>query len=104
MVVGNFERALLGFHEQRLVTEGVILVNAVVLTLLLLLGVSGDRPVEPIPAVSGPYAIRKAIVVSVVAMTIGVLLDFAIVRAIHGDRFAGHAGYHNRFDPKAKAP
>jgi hypothetical protein len=43
-------------------------------------------------------------VVSVVAMTIGVLLDFAIVRAIHGDRFAGHAGYHNRFDPKAKAP
>jgi hypothetical protein len=104
MVVGNFERALLGFHEQRLVTEGVILVNAVALTLLLLLGSPRDRPLEPIPAESGTYALGKAIVVGVVAMTIGVLLDLAIVRAIHGDRFAGHAGYHNRFDPTAKAP
>jgi hypothetical protein len=30
-----------------------------------------------------------------------ILTDWAIVRAIYGDRFAGHAGKHIRFGPNA---
>ena len=41
MVIGNFERALVGFADQRLVTEGVIHVNAVLATVMLL---TTDRP------------------------------------------------------------
>jgi hypothetical protein len=36
MVIGNFERALVGWHSSRLLTEWVITVNALVATLLVL--------------------------------------------------------------------
>ena len=36
-VLGNFAKALTGFTDQRLLTEGVILVNAVIVTVLILL-------------------------------------------------------------------
>jgi hypothetical protein len=32
-----------------------------------------------------------------IAATLSILADWAIVRAIYGDRFAGHAGLHTRF-------
>ena len=41
MVIGNFERALVGFKDQRLVTEGVIHLNALICTVILL---TADRP------------------------------------------------------------
>ena len=36
MVIGNFEKALVGFADQRLITEGIIHVNAVIAAVLLL--------------------------------------------------------------------
>jgi hypothetical protein len=36
-------------------------------------------------------------------MILSVSLDWAIVRAIYGDQFAGHAGSHIRFGPNATA-
>ena len=38
MVIGNFERAVVSFTSQRLITEGVIFLNATVCTLILLSG------------------------------------------------------------------
>ena len=35
-VIGNFTKALVGFHESRLLTEGIININAVLVTVLLL--------------------------------------------------------------------
>jgi len=49
MVIANFERALVGFHENRLVTEWVIIINAALATFLI---VSMPRPAAPVQAVA----------------------------------------------------
>jgi hypothetical protein len=102
MVVGNFERALVGFAEQRLVTEGVIHLNACLCTLLVLLGAgSGSETMSAIPVEPPARAIRRALLVCSAAAVVAIGLDWAIVRAIYGDRFAGHASLHIRFGPRA---
>jgi hypothetical protein len=100
MVVGNFERALVGFAPVRLVTEGVILVNDVICTLVAL--VAPAQSPEPAPRRS-PHRpqIGRAILIGTLAAACTIVADWAIVRAIYGDRFAGHAGLHIRFGPNA---
>jgi hypothetical protein len=101
MVVGNFERALTGFTQQRLVTEGVIFANAALCTLLILLwpGVSrvdGENVNE-----RAGIGVGRVVAIGVVAAALSVVADWAIVRTLYGDRFAGYAGKHIRFGPNA---
>lgn len=99
MVVGNFERAIVGFAPQRLVTEGVIHLNSVMCTLLLLLATptSSARSSGSIE----PPRLRETLAVGVVVAALSILADWGIVRAIYGDKFAGHANLHVRFGPNA---
>lgn len=103
MVIGNFERALVSFAPQRLVTEGVIYLNVVICTVLLL---AGPRRSTTPPA-HGPAGysglIKKTVAVGLVGFLLTTLADWAIVRGIYGDRFAGYAGKHIRFGPNATA-
>jgi hypothetical protein len=103
MVIGNFERAVVSFADQRLVTEGVIHCVAVLCAVVLL--VSDESSVvaeQPEPGGSQkPIGWRRLLTVGVTAALITILTDWAIVRAIYGDRFAGHAGKHIRFGPNA---
>ena len=48
-----------------------------------------------------PRAIGRAVLACGAAAVLAVVLDWGIVRAIYGDRFAGHANLHIRFGPKA---
>jgi hypothetical protein len=106
MVVGNFERALVGFADQRLVTEGVIHLNAVVCAVLLLCCQGAEQPwaqVEPPGTLGGTagLGLPRLIALGMAAAAATIVLDWAIVRGIYGDRFAGHAGLHIRFGPNA---
>ncbi|MFO1500740.1 MAG: hypothetical protein U1G07_20535 [Verrucomicrobiota bacterium] len=106
LVVGNFERALVSFGPERLVTEGVIFVNALVGTLLVLVlperlaaglgsGTTGwQRPAVPMGRVAA---------VGLVASILSVTADWGVVRALYGDHFAGHAARHIRFGPDSTA-
>jgi len=102
MVIGNFERALVGFKDQRLVTEGVIHLNALICMVILLTAdrrtsdVTIVRPREPVPARWG-----RLVAMGAAAALLAVLADWAIVRGLYGDRFAGHAGLSIRFGPNA---
>jgi hypothetical protein len=104
MVVGNFERALVSFAPQRLVTEGVIFLNAIFLSFLVLTWRSnGTRAVG---SGGGWWFGTRAVVgvttaVAVAALTI--VADWALVRAVYGNQFAGHAALHIRFGPNATA-
>ncbi|MFO0893249.1 MAG: hypothetical protein U0790_29435 [Isosphaeraceae bacterium] len=101
MVIGNFERALVGFADQRLITEGVIHLNAVLCTTLLLTSQAPAlETVSAQDAASSP-SLRRVVLLGLAAAVVSVVLDWAIVRAIYGDRFAGHAGLHIRFGPRA---
>ena len=102
MVIGNFERALVGFKDQRLVTEGVIHLNALICIVILL---TADRLLVPGTAVNQrepvPARWGRLVAMGAGAALIAVLVDWAIVRGLYGDRFADHARLSIRFGPNA---
>jgi hypothetical protein len=103
MVIGNFERALVSFAPERLVTEGVIHLNAVLCTLGILWP-DRVRPGEPAPpAPSPPGWLSRTIAAGLMLTILSLIADWAIVRAVYGDRFAGYANKHIRFGPDATA-
>jgi len=103
IVVGNFERALVSFAPQRLVTEGVIYLNAALCTALVLLAPEQlSRSSIGIPTLFA-FPIRKVVLVGLAVALITTLADWEVVRALYGNQAAGHAGLHIRFGPNATA-
>ncbi|MGP0065703.1 MAG: hypothetical protein ACLQGP_19125 [Isosphaeraceae bacterium] len=104
LVVGNFERALVAFAPQRLVTEGVLYVVALLCTLLLL---AGPPEVDCASATPPKDRARPGLALTIagglLASAISIAADWAIVRKIYGDRYAGapYARKHIRFGPNA---
>ncbi len=101
MVVANFERALPGFAEQRLLTEGVIFVNAILVTFMILLCPrETDTPFDLItdsfhkPLTRTLWAGLAAVLFASFAMT-------TAVRIVYGSHSTGHATVHQRFGPDA---
>jgi len=103
MVIGNFDRAQVAFAPQRLVTEGAIFLNAVICTATVLLCARGAVPLTFEVVKDFRPLIRTAVVLGTAGLTVSVLLQWGIVRAIYGEQFAGHSGKHIRFGPNATA-
>jgi len=105
VVVFNFERALVGFSPQRLVTEGVITFNAVICTVFVALGALTVGVQEPISQLAIPYSgwIGKTVVVGSLAMLLTTLAAWRLTHAIYGYKHAPGAGLHIRFGPNATA-
>jgi len=105
VVIFNFERALVGFTPQRLITEGVIIFNAVLCTVLVAL--SGHlMPVqEPVSLLIIPYTswITKTVIWGFLATLLTTLAAWRITHAIYGNSHAPGAGLHIRFGPDATA-
>lgn len=102
MVVGNFERAVVAFAPVRLVTEGVIFLNAVVCTVLVLGCSPTPRPVALLTTNSPPRD-RRAIGFGLVGMAVTILGSWALTLAVYGRAPVPHAGKHIRFGPDATA-
>jgi hypothetical protein len=103
VVIGNFERALVSFAPVRLVTEGIIFLNAILCTVGIFLPAPSSDRESPKAEVSWPHLVKKTAVVGLIAASISVLADWAIARGIYGDRPAAHAAKHIRFGPSATA-
>jgi hypothetical protein len=103
MVAGNFERAVVGFAPQRLITEGVIHLNAVCCSLLVLLCVPAPFTPSASPALAMPARLRRVIGIGLLGTVLSLAADWAIVRAVWGNQHAGHSALHIRFGPKATA-
>jgi hypothetical protein len=104
VVVMNFERAISGFTDQRLITEGVILVNGVVAVLLVLLLPKPDVTVPSSGLIDyGPFLVRSVCLglLTVLIATFGMA---GIVRAVYGGSYVGpaHSGKHHRFGYEAE--
>jgi hypothetical protein len=102
MVAGNFERAVVGFAPQRLITEGVIHLNAAICSLLVLLCVPAPYSLA---CSDGPTAptLRRVVGVGLMATVLSLAADWGIVRAVWGNQHAGHSALHIRFGPNATA-
>lgn len=103
MVIGNFERALPSFAPQRLVTEGVIHLNAVLCTVLIAAGAPSVVAGRAGWAASSTNLLRRVAVFGALAFILSTAGNWAIVRGLYGNEFAGHAGKHIRFGPEATA-
>ena len=101
--MGNFERAVVSSAPQRLITEGVIHLHAVICTLMVLLCARTGNllPARPMTEFAG--LVKKTIVIGMTGMALSVLADWGMVRVIYGDEFAGQASKHIRFGPNATA-
>jgi hypothetical protein len=99
IVAGDFMRAVPPFAPQRLITEGVIFVNAVVCTVLAL---CGPRPTALPDRPDGAVRLARTALGGLVALAVVVAAATAATRAAHGDTFAGHGRFHVRFGPDAK--
>ncbi|WP_266365840.1 hypothetical protein [Tellurirhabdus rosea] len=105
MVIGNFERALVGWTPGRLLTEWVIFANAVLLTVLLLVYASEKDPTLPISTETDFSALyRKAWLRAAGAVLLSAVLFLFTNRLIY--RYPDYAKldkktYHTRFGPEA---
>jgi hypothetical protein len=98
MVVANLERALPGFTEQRLGTEGVLFVTATIATFLLVYYLRGPEPLpDPVPSRYLP-SIAKALAAGCVAVLLSATAYTAGARLVYGDR---HIAENRRFGDKA---
>ena len=104
VVVGNFERALVAFAPQRLVTEGVIFLNAVLCTTGVL-ATAREPEVEPSAPKSFSWrpTLKRTVAIGFALAVLSVLGDWAVVRGIYGDTSARYAGKHIRFGPDRTA-
>jgi len=100
IVLGNLSRTV-PFAEQRLITEGTIHLNACLCTLMALL-LPRSRVVVASEATPAYGSLLKSAAVSVAVGAILVVAgEYALVRGLWGDTFAGHAAKHIRFGPDA---
>jgi len=93
MTIGNFERAVVNFAPQRLITEGVIFLNAIILTFLIV------QPLAPAGIQAQPFNLARTAALGIAVMLLTSIGSWGIERAIYGDTFAGHGNLHVRFGP-----
>jgi hypothetical protein len=92
MIIGNFERALSGFAEQRLLTEWVIIVNGLICTALVLTLPREDDVCDVTPPERFGPLVWRAVSIGVVVSVVAIAAQFGAIRGLYGDRFAGHGG------------
>lgn len=102
IVIANFDRALPGFSEGRLLTEWVIIMNAVLATVLILV-LPRDTEAE-IPALGmidyGPSFQRARLGLAAAVLVAGLVMPYTI-RSLYDGKYAGHAGKGTRFGDDA---
>ena len=103
IVVANFERAIPGFNHGRLLTEWVIFMNAILVSILIL-----TRPAtEGVDVSAGSTTGYGGRIVRgiLLGLPVVLLLLFGMagsVRGLYGDTFVGHAGELKRFGAEAE--
>lgn len=101
-VIANFERAMPGFTEQRLITEWVILLNAALATwLILTLPRNVEVTVGELGQMDYARPLRNAWWGVAIALVLSSMVFPAAVRSLYEGKGAGHAGKDIRFGPDA---
>jgi hypothetical protein len=101
VAVMNFERALAGFAAGRLITEGVIFLNAILATVLILLLPRASVQVPAVGLVDYGSRLYRSLCLGICALLLATFGMTWIVRGLYGDQFSGHAGEQFRFGDEA---
>ena len=100
-MIANFTKALVAFTDGRIATEGVIMVNALICTFLIL-GFARQQDETPaaLQVDFGPF-VRKAILALTILLFATTLLYTGGVRLLYGDKWTGWGGNNRRFGSDA---
>ncbi|MEK7794136.1 MAG: hypothetical protein AAB353_06385 [Candidatus Hydrogenedentota bacterium] len=105
-VIFNFERAITGFSEGRLITEGVIFVNAAIATALLAFCARPEDRNALYPPPTRGLPVGRACVAVAIMFVATVAIGTAGTHFLYRGAFAGHSGRdghsHYRFGPDAE--
>ena len=103
MVIGNFMKAVVAFHEQRLGTEGLIFVNAIIATFLILAHVHGPKPIQEPDESRWQPLWKKIVTAGIVVLIISAFGYTGITRHVyHGQAVGGNSPMNNmRFGESA---
>ena len=103
MVIANFERALVAFTENRLVTEGIILVNAGLATLLVLTWPKVKQPTQAAAGSPFPLLTRRLWIRLLPVLLCLLLLMAVSVRLVYKDQpLENPATNHKRWGEDAQ--
>jgi hypothetical protein len=101
MIIGNFQRALVTFNEQRLATEATVFLNGLLVTLLVLRAAPA-RAVAPYGWDQGWGRLtRRAALAGALGLVLGAGVFTTVVRSVYGDRHDGWGRPNYRFGPEA---
>jgi len=103
IITFNFQKALVGFHESRIATEGVLFFNAVIATFLIAaFAREEDRDPAPLTPVEDYKPLFwKSVAAMGIAVVFATFAFTGVVRSVYGDHFAGNAGNERRFGDQA---
>lgn len=103
IVIFNFERALVNFSPHRLVTEGVITLNAIICTVLVAIGPQTVLK-QTGTVFSFSEQIWTVIILGIVVMVGTTFAFWGIKHALYGREHAPGASLHIRFGEESNAP
>lgn len=105
MIIGNFERALVGWHPSRLLTEWVITINAILATLLVLVAPHQQETLQ-VPSTNrlSLSLYKRVAVYAIGAMVVSAPFFLITNRLVY--QYPDYAkldkkSYHTRFGPEA---
>lgn len=101
ILIGNWEKALPGFQEQRLATEWVMMVNGLIVTFLLLHFGRDDETAPPPSMTAFQPVVRRALRIAVAGIVVGVFGFTAVHHALYHGKPDGFGGRNLRFGPDA---
>ena len=104
MVVANLERALVGWHPSRMLTEWVIFVNAIISTVLVLLLPREHENIQIVPEPDFKPFYKRMWIKAVATMVVSSVLFLGTNRLIYQyPEYSklNHKQYHTRFGPDA---
>ncbi len=101
IVIANFSKALVAFSDSRIATEGIIMLNALVCTALIL-GFACEQDTMPAPrATDYGFLTRRAIVLIGILLLATTTIYTTGVRALYGNQPTGWGGNNRRFGADA---
>jgi hypothetical protein len=101
IVIANFTKAVVAFSDGRIATEGMVMFNACICTVLLLVCA---RPQDETPALLEPnYRLltQRAMLLLPVLLLLTTAVYTGGVRALYGDQWTGWGGNNRRFGADA---
>jgi hypothetical protein len=101
LAIANFTKALVAFSDARIATEGTIIFNAIVCTVLLLGCARQTGETPAIREADFGLLTRKAVLVAALLLVLTTCVYTVGVRSIYGNQPTGWGGNNLRFGPNA---